>query len=46
MKYEKLEMTLSTDAVEVIQGVKFAGPMDSGDPRNPIHTTGAYDSDE
>lgn len=46
MKYEKPEITLSADAVEVIQGVKFAGPLDSGDLRNPIHTPGTYESDE
>jgi hypothetical protein len=46
MKYERPEITFSVDAVEVIQGTKLSGPMDSGDMGNPIHTAGAYHSDE
>ncbi len=46
MKYEKPEISLSAQAVEVIQGRKLSGPVDSGDMGNPIHTTGAYESDE
>jgi hypothetical protein len=46
MKYEKPEITLSADAVEVIQGPKIGGPADSGDPCNIAHTPAAYQSDE
>jgi hypothetical protein len=46
MKYEKPEITLSADAVQVIQGMKVGGPADSGDHNNPIHTPAAYESDE
>ncbi len=46
MKYEKPGITLSADAVEVIQGMKLSGPADSGQPQNPIHTAAAYESDE
>ena len=46
MKYEKPEITLSADAVEVVQGMKLSGPVDSGQPQNPVHTAAAYESDE
>jgi hypothetical protein len=46
MKYEKPEITLSTQAVEVIQGSKLGGPADSAQPMNPVHTPAAYESDE
>ncbi len=46
MKYEKPEITLPADAVEVIQGSKVGGPADSGQPQNPIHTPASYESDE
>jgi hypothetical protein len=46
MKYEKPEITLSANAVEVIQGPKIGGPVDSGDLGNVVHTPAAYQSDE
>lgn len=46
MKYEKPEITLSVEAVEVIQGPKVGGPRDSGQPGDLIHTPAAYESDE
>jgi hypothetical protein len=46
MKYEKSEMTRSADAVEVIQGMKLSGLVDSAQPQNPVHTAAAYESDE
>lgn len=46
MKYEKPEITLSANAVEVIQDSKSGGPVDSMNPQNPIHTPGVYQSDE
>ena len=46
MKYEKPEITLTADAVEVILGSKTSGPADSGQPQNPVHTPAAYQSDE
>ncbi len=46
MKYEKPEITFSSDAAEIIQGMKLSGPVDSGQPQNPIHTAAAYESDE
>jgi hypothetical protein len=46
MKYEKPEITLSAMAVAVIQGMKLSGPVDSGQPHNPVHTAAAYESDE
>jgi hypothetical protein len=46
MKYEKPEITLSANAADVIQGPKTAGPADSGQPQNPVHTPAAYESDE
>ena len=46
MKYEKPEITVSAQAVEVIQGPKVGGPADSGHPMNPVHTPAAYQSDE
>jgi hypothetical protein len=46
MKYEKPEITLTANAAEAIQGPKIGGPSDFPDPQNPVHTTGAYQSDE
>lgn len=46
MKYEKPQITLTADAVEVIHGPKRGGPADSGQPHNPVHTPAAYQSDE
>jgi hypothetical protein len=46
MKYEKPQITLAADAVEVIHGSKTGGPADSGQPQNPVHTPAAYQSDE
>jgi len=46
MKYERPEITLSADAAEIVQGSKPGGFMDSRDPQNPIHSTGAYESDD
>jgi hypothetical protein len=46
MKYEKPEITLSANAAEIVQGSKPGGFMDSRDGQNPIHSTGAYESDE
>jgi hypothetical protein len=46
VKYEKPEITLGTDAVEVIHGPKTGGPADSRQPQNPVHTPAAYESDE
>lgn len=46
MKYEKPEIILAADAVEVIEGPKTGGPADSGQPQNPVHTPAAYQSDE
>jgi hypothetical protein len=46
MKYEKPEITHSAKAVEAIQGMKLSGPVDSGQPQNPVHTATAYESDE
>lgn len=46
MKYEKPEITLAADAVEVIHGMKLSGPVDSGQPQNPVHTAAAYESGE
>jgi len=46
MKYEKPEIMLTADAVEVIHGSKTTGPADSGQPQNPVHTPAAYQSDE
>jgi len=46
MKYEKPEITLTADAVEVIHGSKTTGPADSGQPQNPVYTPAAYQSDE
>ena len=34
MKYEKPEITLTADAVEVIHGSKTTGPADSGQPHH------------
>ena len=46
MNYEKPSITFSADAVDLIHGMKLAGPADSGQPQNPIHTAAAYESDE
>ena len=46
MKYEKPEIVSSANAVEIVQGMKLSGPVDSGQPQNPIHTAAAYQSDE
>jgi hypothetical protein len=46
MKYEKPEITLSANAVEVIQGPKIGGPADSLNPTDTVHTPAAYQSDE
>ena len=46
MKYEKPEIALTANAADVIEGTKLSGPRDSGNMSNPIHTTGAYSSDE
>jgi hypothetical protein len=46
MKYEKPEVLLAASAVELVQGMKLSGPVDSGQPQNPIHTAAAYESDE
>ena len=46
MKYEKPAISVSADAVAIIQGMKLSGPADSGQPQNPIHTPAAYESAE
>jgi hypothetical protein len=46
MKYEKPQITLAAEAVELIQGPKTGGPADSAQPQNPVHTPAAYQSDE
>ncbi len=46
MQYEKPQITLAAEAVELIQGAKTGGPADSGQPQNPVHTPAAYESDE
>jgi hypothetical protein len=46
MKYEKPEVLLAASAVELVRGMKLSGPVDSGQPQNPIHTAAAYESDE
>jgi hypothetical protein len=46
MKYEKPEITISTEAVTEVQGSKLGGTMDFAEPQNPIHSSAAYQSDE
>lgn len=46
MKYEKPQITLTADAVEVIHGPKIGGQADFRQPQNPVHSTNAYRSDE
>ena len=46
MKYEKPEITMSKDAVVLVQGSKLGAAMDIAEPGNPIRTSAAYQSDE
>ena len=46
MKYEKPEITMSVDAVKLVQGSKLGAFMDIAEPQNPIRSTAAYQSDE
>jgi hypothetical protein len=46
MKYEKPEITMSGDAVLMVQGSKLGVSMDIAEPGNPIRTNAAYQSDE
>ncbi len=46
MKYEKPEITATVEAVTFVQGPKIGGPSDFTFPQDPIHSTGAYQSDE
>lgn len=46
MNYTKPELVVLHEALRAIQGTKFAGPLDSAMPSNPVHTTAAYEADE
>ena len=46
MKYEKPEITMSADAVVLVQGSKMGFSADIAEPGNPIRTSAAYQSDE
>ena len=46
MNYERPRITMITDAVAIVQGLKPNGVMEVAQPQNPIHSTSAYQSDE